>query len=151
MTNRERAQRVRDALATWTVRGYAGRTPEECGLPSVDEGIAGGKYSPKVEGMDDDGFIVVQDFLCDLMHYCDAVGLDFDGQLNRAEYHYSEEVTEPWDEEVPEGETLEERIDRLVRRNAVRSAVGTLTDEERDELGAAYRERDSSQSAADAS
>lgn len=36
---------------------------------------------------------LVADFLCDLMHFCDRDGFDFDAQLDRAKWHYNDERT----------------------------------------------------------
>ena len=43
---------------------------------------------------DPDVHLSVQDLLCDLMHYCDIMKLDFDELLENARGHYKEELEE---------------------------------------------------------
>lgn len=47
---------------------------------------------------DPDMHLSVQDFLCDLMHYCQVAGIDFDHHLNQAREHYVVECEEENDE-----------------------------------------------------
>ncbi len=95
MTNRERAKAARLALAAFTMDVFGRRTPEELGAPSVDEGIGGATVTEET-----DAETMVYDLIAGLHHYCDAVGLDWDGQIARAEYHYDEEkFVGSWDED----------------------------------------------------
>lgn len=43
-------------------------------------------------GATDDLTTTVTDLLANLMHFCDAVGLEFDTEVGRAGYHYSAEL-----------------------------------------------------------
>jgi hypothetical protein len=94
MTNSDRAVAARRALATFTIQVYGNRTPEDLGAPTVDDGVDGERVEP-----DTDAETMVADLICDLGHYCRAVGLDYQEQLDRAAMHYHEEEPLGWDEE----------------------------------------------------
>lgn len=94
MTNRERANLGREAMAAYTKVAYPIRTPEECGAPTVEAGIGGARVAE-----DTDAQTILLDLLGDLMWYAKAVGLDFDADLNRAEAHFSVEESSGWDED----------------------------------------------------
>ena len=42
-----------------------------------------------------DGSDAISDLLCDLMHWCDQRGEDFDAELARARNHYTHEIANP--------------------------------------------------------
>jgi hypothetical protein len=46
-------------------------------------------YSAKMEAEDME--IIVSDFLCDLMHFCDQYNFDFDAALDMGRGHHEEE------------------------------------------------------------
>ncbi len=94
MTNIERANAARNAVEALTLTTYAGRTPEALGAPTVEEGIAGARVQ-----VDSDAETMIGDLLCDLRHYCRAIGLDWDAQIDKADWHYAEESQLDWDEE----------------------------------------------------
>lgn len=94
MTNTERALAARAALATYTCRVYGNRLPEILGAPTVEGGLDGQTAKP-----DTDIQTAVGDLICDLGHYCRAVGLDYPTQLVEAQRHYSAECGLGWDEE----------------------------------------------------
>lgn len=81
-------------MAAFTVATYGGRTPEVLGAPTVAEAIAGAKVEP-----DTDADTMVADLICDLGHYCRAIGLDYVEQLDRAQMHYEVERRLGWDDE----------------------------------------------------
>lgn len=96
-TNRVRAKWARDALGSFTLRVYNGRTPEELGAPHVDAGItaAGRDTIPE----DCDARTMLGDLLSDLHHYCRAVGLSWESAIADANFHYRQERALGWDEE----------------------------------------------------
>jgi hypothetical protein len=94
MTNTDRAKAAREAIAAFTELTYNRRTPEELGAPDVDAGLDGERVT-----VETDAVTMVGDLICDLGHYCRAVGIDYDAELERAALHYSEERELGWDEE----------------------------------------------------
>ena len=94
MTNTRRARAARAALASYTRITYGGRSPETLGAPVIDKGLDG-----VVAEEDMDIQTAVADLICDLGHYCRAVGLDYGKQLSDAQRHYSEECGLGWEEE----------------------------------------------------
>lgn len=98
-TNTDRANWAREAVATFTALTYGGRTPEELGAPTVAEGLGTGHGGSVRTPQDTDAYTIVSDLITDLGHYCRAVGLDFDDQVERAYRHLREEITLGWDEE----------------------------------------------------
>jgi hypothetical protein len=98
-TNTDRASWAREAVATFTDITYGGRTPEELGAPTVDEGLGTGHAGSVRTHQETDAYTMISDLICDLGHYCRAIGLDWDDQVERAQRHLREEITLGWDEE----------------------------------------------------
>ena len=94
MTNTDRARAARTALAGYTLAVYGNRLPEQLGAPTLTEGLDGASANP-----DTDIQTAVADLICDLGHYCRAIGLDYGDQLTDAQRHYDEECGLGWDEE----------------------------------------------------
>lgn len=79
--NEDRADFANDAVAVYYQRTRpADPYPEEIGAGDQDD----------VEALAE----VLGDLLCDLRHWADVVGIDFDGANDTGEGHYVEEVEE---------------------------------------------------------
>lgn len=92
---RFRKNRVQTARRESAARAGAA----EAALDTFTQATYGGRLASGL--VDEDRQSALSDLLCDLRHYAEREGFDFDAELAIADQHFAHESAYGWDEEVP--------------------------------------------------